>query len=60
MKKYQIKLKGERDFTEEELLNFNKNNIYDVVTVIRSQNEGESIILKNTKNFDIYFEEIND
>lgn len=60
MKKYQIKLKGERDFTEEELLNFNENNIYDVVTVIRSQNEGESIILKNTKNFDIYFEEIND
>lgn len=58
MKKYRIVIEGERDFTEEELLQFSNENIFDIVTVLRANEEGRTIVIKNTKDFNIQFKEI--
>ncbi|AAW54980.1 hypothetical protein ACYJ80_10695 [Staphylococcus capitis] len=58
MKKYRIVIEGERDFTEEELLQFSNENIFDVVTVLRANEEGRTIVIKSTKDFNIQFKEI--
>ncbi|MCH4501129.1 hypothetical protein [Staphylococcus haemolyticus] len=58
MKKYRIVIEGERDFTEEELLQFSNENIFDVVTVLRANEEGRTIVIKSTKDFNIKFKEI--
>ncbi|MBE7352753.1 hypothetical protein INS19_02645 [Staphylococcus haemolyticus] len=58
MKKYRIVIEGERDFTEEELLKFSNENIFDVVTVLRANEEGRTIVIKSTKDFNIQFKEI--
>ncbi|MDS3884661.1 hypothetical protein [Staphylococcus hominis] len=58
MKKYRIVIEGERDFTEEELLQFSNENIFDIVTVLRANEEGRTIIIKSTKDFNIQFKEI--
>lgn len=58
MKKYRIVIEGERDFTEEELLQFSNENIFDVVTVLRANVEGRTIVIKSTKDFNIQFKEI--
>ncbi|NMK30950.1 hypothetical protein HHM33_01605, partial [Staphylococcus capitis] len=55
MKKYRIVIEGERDFTEEELLQFSNENIFDVVTVLRANEEGRTIVIKSTKDFNIQF-----
>ena len=55
--KYRIVIEGERDFTEEELLQFSNENIFDVVTVLRA-NEEENNSYKSTKDFNIQFKEI--
>ena len=49
MKKYRIVIEGERDFTEEELLQFSNENIFDVVTVLRANEEGRTIVIKVQK-----------
>lgn len=58
MKKYRIIIEGERDFTEEELLQFSNENIFDIVTVLRANEEGRTIVIKSTKDFNIQFKEI--
>lgn len=58
MKKYRIVIEGERDFTEEELLQFSNENIFDVVTVLRANEEGRTIVIKSTKDFNIQFKEV--
>lgn len=58
MKKYRIVIEGKRDFTEEELLQFSNENIFDVVTVLRANEEGRTIVIKSTKDFNIQFKEI--
>lgn len=58
MKKYRIVIEGKRDFTEEELLKFSNENIFDVVTVLRANEEGRTIVIKSTKDFNIQFKEI--
>ncbi|AGY90247.1 TPA: hypothetical protein PQC92_002999 [Staphylococcus aureus] len=58
MKKYRIVIEGERDFTEEELLQFSNENIFDIVTVLRANEEGRTIVIKSTKDFNIQFKEI--
>lgn len=45
MKKYRIVIESERDFTEEELLE----NIFDIVTVLRANEERKTIVIKSTK-----------
>ncbi|HBE8389582.1 TPA: hypothetical protein KM286_002384, partial [Staphylococcus aureus] len=57
MKKYRIVIEGERDFTEEELLQFSNENIFDIVTVLRANEEGRTIVIKSTKDFNIQFKE---
>lgn len=56
--KYRIVIEGERDFTEEELLQFSNENIFDIVTVLRANEEGRTIVIKSTKDFNIQFKEI--
>ncbi|CAA3749880.1 phage protein [Staphylococcus aureus] len=58
MKKYRIVIEGERDFTEEELLQFSNENIFDIVTVLRANEEGRTIVIKSTKDFNVQFKEI--
>lgn len=58
MKKYRIVIEGERDFTEEELLQFSNENIFDIVTVLRANEEGRTIVIKSTKDFNIQFKEM--
>ena len=41
MKKYRIVIEGERDFTEEELLQFSNENIFDVVQFLEQMKRGE-------------------